>query len=485
MSVTSALISLLLVLNMGFAVIVVFQGRRDIGSTWAWLLVLYFIPILGFIMYLFLAQDYRRVKLFKWGDLSQIGIRNLSQAQLEALRSTEQTDLLGDIAARHSDLIHLHLKGSRALLSLDNDIDLLTDGHAKFERLLSDIAAARESIHFQTYIFRCDSLGIAVLDALTAKARQGVKVRLLYDELGSRRLNKRMLKSLLEAGGEAAAFFPSRFRFFNLRMNYRNHRKLVIVDGRIGYIGGFNVGNEYLGLDPKFGYWRDTHLRVRGSAVHSLQTRFILDWNQAARKHDITYAPELFPEGALISGGRVGMQIVSSGPDSRLEHIKQGYIKMIAGAKHSIYLQSPYFIPDASMLDALRIAVLSGVHVHVMIPDKPDHMFIYWATLYNIGELLETGANVYLYKNGFIHAKTLVIDQEIASVGTANTDVRSFKLNFEVNAFIYDADVSAQLVEAFKRDIAVSELLTMDQYRSRPLRIKFKEAISRLLSPIL
>lgn len=322
-----------------------------------------------------------------------------------------------------------------------------------------------------------------MLNALTAKAKQGVKVRLLYDELGSRRLSKRMLRPLIEAGGEAAAFFPSRFRIFNLRMNYRNHRKLVIVDGRIGYVGGFNVGNEYLGLDPKFGYWRDTHLRIRGSAVHSLQTRFILDWNQATRKHDITYEHELFPEDA--PAGEVGMQVVASGPNSRLEHIKQGYIKMIASAKHSIYLQSPYFIPDASMLDALRIAVLSGVHVHVMIPDKPDHMFIYWATLYNIGELLETGANVYLYKNGFIHAKTLVVDQEIASVGTANTDVRSFKLNFEVNAFIYDANVSLRLVEAFKQDIAVSELLTIEKYRSRPLRIKFKESISRLLSPIL
>ncbi|MDG0814562.1 cardiolipin synthase [Cohnella rhizosphaerae] len=483
MSVTSILLGLLLLLNMVFAVFVVFQGRRDIGSTWAWLLVLYFIPILGFIMYLFLAQDYRRVKLFKWGDLDKIGIRNLSQAQLDSLGSPDTTRSLGESAARHADLIHLHLKGSRALWSRDNEAELLTDGRAKFDRLLADIAAAKESVHFQTYIFRCDELGMSVLKALTAKAKQGVKVRLLYDELGSRRLSKRMLRPLIEAGGEAAAFFPSRFRFINLRMNNRNHRKLVIVDGRLGYIGGFNVGDEYLGLDPKFGYWRDTHLRVRGSAVHSMQTRFILDWNQAARKHDITYTPELFPEDS--PAGDVGMQIVASGPNSRLEHIKQGYIKMIASAKHSIYLQSPYFIPDASLLDALRIAVLSGVHVHVMIPDKPDHMFIYWATLSNIGELLEIGANVYLYKNGFIHAKTLVVDQEIASVGTANTDVRSFKLNFEVNAFVYDADVSVRLVEAFKQDIAVSELLTIEKYRSRPLRIKFKEAISRLLSPIL
>ncbi|MEK0315399.1 cardiolipin synthase [Cohnella sp. 56] len=483
MSLTSMILGLFLILNMIFAIFVVFQGRRDIGSTWAWLLVLYFIPILGFAMYLFLAQDYRRVKLFKWGDLTKTGIRNQSEAQLDSLRTSEATAGLGEIAARHSDLIQLHLRGNRALWSGDNAVETLTDGRAKFDRLLADIAAARESIHFQTYIFRCDNLGREVLAALAAKARQGVKVRLLYDELGSRRMSRRLLKPLLEAGGEAAAFFPSRFRLVNLRMNYRNHRKLVIVDGRIGYIGGFNVGDEYLGLDPKFGYWRDTHLRVRGSAVHSMQTRFILDWNQAARKHDITYTPELFPEES--PAGQVGMQIVSSGPNSRLEHIKQGYIKMIAAAKHSVYLQTPYFIPDASMLDALRIAVLSGVQVHVMIPDKPDHMFIYWATLYNIGELLETGANVYLYKNGFIHAKTLVVDQEIASVGTANSDVRSFKLNFEVNAFLYDADVSKQLVEAFKRDIAVSELLTMDIYRSRPLRIKFKEAISRLLSPIL
>lgn len=310
-----------------------------------------------------------------------------------------------------------------------------------------------------------------------------MKVRVLYDELGSRQLTKGFFKAFREAGGEAEAFFPSKLRFINLRLNYRNHRKLAIIDGNIGYVGGFNVGDEYLGLNSRFGYWRDTHLRIQGEAVYAMQVRFILDWNQASHHNDITYESNLFPK--INSPGNVGIQIVTSGPDSRYEHIKNGYIKMISSAKKSIHIQTPYFIPDASLLDALRIAALSGVEVHLMIPDKPDHPFVYWATLSYIGEMLGTGANVYLYNNGFIHAKTIIIDEKISSVGTANIDVRSFKLNFEVNAFLYDEHISKQLTHIFHQDLRVSSQLTVKQYLERSRWIKFKESISRLLSPIL
>jgi len=266
-------------------------------------------------------------------------------------------------------------------------------------------------------------------------------------------------------------------------MNFRNHRKMVIIDGKIGYLGGFNVGDEYLGLNSKFGYWRDTHLRIRGMAVYAMQTRFILDWNQASHHHDLSYMPNLYPEN--VSHGNVDIQIVTSGPDSQFEHIKNGYIKMILSAKKSIYIQTPYFIPDASLLDALRIACLTGVEVNMMIPDKPDHLFVYWATLSYIGELLKVGAKVYLYNNGFIHAKTIVVDEEISSVGTANIDFRSFKLNFEVNAFLYDAGISKKLTDIFKEDMKVSVLLTPEEYQRRSFKVRFKESISRLLSPIL
>ncbi len=279
------------------------------------------------------------------------------------------------------------------------------------------------------------------------------------------------------------SLFPSRLRPINLRLNYRNHRKLVIIDGETGYVGGFNVGDEYLGLNPKFGYWRDTHLRLQGTAVHAIQTRFILDWNQASHHHTLTYVPNHFPE--CEPKGNVGMQIVTSGPDSEWEQIKNGYIKMISTAKRSILIQTPYFIPDSSLLDALRIACLSGIDVKIMIPNKPDHAFVYWATLSYIGDLLKAGASVYIYDNGFIHAKTIVVDDETASVGTANIDVRSFRLNFEVNAFIYDVTIAKKLISSFKEDLLVSRKYTYEEYQERSLWIRIKESISRLLSPIL
>lgn len=266
-------------------------------------------------------------------------------------------------------------------------------------------------------------------------------------------------------------------------MNNRNHRKIVIIDGKIGYVGGFNVGDEYLGKDKKFGYWRDTHLRLEGDSVNALELRFILDWNSQSNRDSIEYEDRYFPD--VDFGGTIGVQIASSGPDEDWEQIKYGYLKMISSAKQSIYIQSPYFIPDQAFIDAIKIAALGGVEVNIMIPNKPDHPFVYWATLKNAASLLSAGVKIYHYDNGFLHSKTLIIDDEIASVGTANMDNRSFTLNFEVNAFIYDEAIAAQLKEAFIQDMKVSYRLTEDLYNKRSLWIKFKEGISQLLSPIL
>lgn len=482
MSLTTFLLGLIILLNITFAVIVIFQERRDVGSTWAWLLVLLLIPIAGFILYLFFAQNFRRKRLFYWDEYKKSGLDRGLETQMDQFQR-QDFRFENPTAQRNQDLITMNLINNQALLSEDNEVQVYTDGREKFEALFEDIEAATDFIHVQYYIIRRDQLGKKLLGLLARKAREGVRVRVLYDELGSRGISKRSLKELREAGGQAEAFFPSKFRLINLRLNYRNHRKLVIIDGKVGYIGGFNVGDEYLGLDKKFGYWRDTHLRIQGTAVYSIQTRFILDWNQASQEHDITYFPTLFPE--VSQKGSVGVQIVSSGPDSEYEHIKNGYLKMISSARRSIYIQTPYFIPDSSMLDALRIASLSGVEVHLMIPDKPDHMFVYWATLSHVGELLNTGVKVYLYKNGFIHAKTIVVDDEVASVGTANIDFRSFKLNFEVNAFIYDEKLAHRLSDDFREDMKLSELLTKEIYLNRSRWVKIKESISRLLSPIL
>lgn len=482
MSFTSILVGLIFILNMLLAIIVVFLERKDAGATWAWVLVLFFIPGLGFFMYLLFGRSLAGSKMFQWEDQKKIGIAQLISNQLMEI-CTDTFSYRNEIEKKYHDLIFMHLSNNDAVLTQDNDVEIFTDGKEKFDALFTDISNAKDHIHLQYYILKKDLIGKKLIAELTKKAKEGVKVRVLYDDLGSRRMTRSFFKELREAGGEVEVFFPSKLHIINFRMNYRNHRKLAIIDGKIGYVGGFNVGDEYLGFNPKFGYWRDTHLRLRGSSVYAIQTRFILDWNQASDRHDINYSPNLFPKENFH--GEVGIQIVTSGPDSEWEQIKNGYIKMITSAKKSVWIQTPYFIPDASLLDSLRIAALSGVDVRIMIPNKPDHMFVYWATYSYIGEMLKAGAKVYIYDNGFIHAKTIVVDGEISSVGTANIDVRSFRLNFEVNAFIYNESIAHQLTKGYLEDMEVSWELTQEIYQQRSLKIRFKESISRLLSPIL
>lgn len=480
--VISSIGTTVLIINFILAFIIIFFERREPTSTWAWILVLFFLPIAGFVLYLSFGRRLRQKHLFRWEGKKKIGIETLVDYQIGAIKKDAFEYRLDD-TSHYKDLIYMHLVNNHAVLTQDNHVDVFDDGHAKFERLLEDIARAKTNIHIQYYIFRLDHLGQRILDALIKQAKRGVKVRLLFDDMGSRGVHKRHFKELMRYGGEVEIFFPAILPLINPRLNYRNHRKLVIIDGRIGYIGGFNVGDEYLGLDPKFGYWRDTHLRIEGSAVHPLQTRFLLDWNQASDRKDLQYEDHFFP--TITRKGDVGVQIVSSGPDSDWEQIKNGYLKLINIAKKYIYIQTPYFIPDDSFMDAVKIACLSGIDVRIMIPNKPDHMFVYWATYAHVGELIEAGARIYIYDNGFLHTKMIVIDDEASTVGTANIDSRSFKLNFEVNAFIYDRTVSHQLAEIFERDMLYSHELTRELYNKRKRLIKWKESISRLLSPIL
>lgn len=482
MDVITILLGLITVVNILLALLVIFWERRDAGASWAWLLVLFFLPVAGFCLYLLFGKSLRKHRLFEWEDREKIGIEPILKKQLEQLAFNE-FEFRNKSTYDNQDLIYMHLRGNESVLTENNHVDIFTDGKQKFDRLFKDIEEAKNHIHIQYYIIKKDNLGKAFIRLLTKKAKEGLTVRILYDELGSRSLTKRFFKEFREAGGQVEVFFPSKLPLLNLRINFRNHRKLVIIDGEIGYLGGFNVGDEYLGINPKFGYWRDTHLRIRGSAVLAIQTRFILDWNQASNTQDISYQAHLFPRKK--GTGSTGMQIVTSGPDSEWEQIKNGYIKLILSAKKSIIIQTPYFIPDASLLDALRIASISGIKVSIMIPNKPDHIFVYWATLSYIGAMLDAGAVVYIYDNGFIHSKTIVVDSEVSSVGTANIDVRSFKLNFEVNAFIYDEEIAVKLTEAFLDDIKVSRILTHSEYGKRSLWIRIKESISRLLSPIL
>ncbi|MBS4200362.1 cardiolipin synthase [Bacillus sp. FJAT-49732] len=480
-SIMAVLLSIFLLLNIVLAGFVVFLERRDAGATWAWLLVLFFIPVAGFVLYLIFGQNLSRRKIFEWKDTNKIGIMEITKYQIELLQKGEFV-FNDNRTSRYQDLIYMLLVNDRAVLTQDNHVEIFTDGEHKFQSLLDDIKNAKEHIHIVYYIIRNDRLGKELLHTLTKKAKEGVEVKVLYDAMGSRRLPKKFFRPLIEAGGKVSAFFPAILPHLNLQVNFRNHRKLAIIDGEIGYIGGFNIGDEYLGLNKRFGYWRDTHLKISGKAVYAMQTRFILDWNQASATK-IRYEDRLFPE--LEPLGATDVQIVSSGPDSEWEQIKFGMIKLISSAKKYIYIQTPYFIPDTSVLDAIKIAALSGVDVRLMIPNKPDHAFVYWATLSNVGELLKTGAKVYIYEKGFIHAKTMVADGKIATVGTANIDVRSFRLNFEVNAFLYDEVLVRKLVDIYKDDMEHSRELTIEEYHNRSLIIRFKESLSRLLSPIL
>nr|WP_182200851.1 cardiolipin synthase [Paraliobacillus salinarum] len=469
----------ILVFNIFLAFAIVFLERKNATSAWAWLLVLMFIPVFGFFLYLIFGRKLSNKKLFIWDNKSKLGVQNAVKVQLDLIK--EGSFPIPKGLEEYEDLLFLHLRNDDAIYTQDNDVEIFTDGNEKFNALIADMEQAKDHIHLIYYIIRNDNLGQRIADTLVKKAKEGVKVRFLYDDMGSRGLGKKYITRLKDAGVEVESFFPPLIPKVNFKINHRNHRKLAIIDGNIGYIGGFNIGDEYLGESEKFGYWRDTHLRVIGESVRNMQIRYILDWNQASR-NTILYEDRYFESNPK---GDVGIQIVSSGPDSDWEQIKIGYIKMIMEAREYVYIQTPYFIPDESLADAVRIAVLSGVDVRIMIPNKPDHPFVYWATYSYVGELLEAGAKIYVYQPGFLHAKTIVVDGKIASVGTANIDVRSFRLNFEVNAFLYSEKIARKLVSEYHKDIANSNELTWDVYKQRSLWIRFKESVARLIAPIL
>ncbi|MCL1631161.1 cardiolipin synthase [Sporolactobacillus sp. CPB3-1] len=483
MSIFSILLTLLIGTNILLGATVVFLERKSISSTWAWLMILNFLPIVGFILYLIFGQNMSRRKIFKWDHTVHQRTKEIVSRQMLAIVNHEPP-FTDPILRQYSELLYLNLNNDEAPLTLNNQLTIFTSGESKFQKLLHDIRQARHHIHIEYYIFRGDFLGNELIDTLVQKAEEGVVVRLLVDDEGSRRLPKKLVRRLIQAGGKFQTFFPGRLPLLNLRINYRNHRKLVIIDSVIGYIGGFNVGDEYLGLSKKFGFWRDTHLRIVGESVTSIQSRFLLDWNQASGEQ-VPFKSYYAMDDQQTQYGEVGIQIVSSGPDQKWEQIKNAFIKMILSAKKTIYIQTPYLIPDESLMNAISIASLSHVDVRIMIPNKPDHPFVYWATYSNVGLLLEAGARVYLYQNGFLHAKTIIVDEQLATVGTSNLDFRSLSLNFEVNAFIYHKQTAKQLASIFKKDIRLSKELTMPDYRSRSFVIKFKESISRLLSPIL
>ncbi|MFL2116747.1 cardiolipin synthase [Marinilactibacillus psychrotolerans] len=475
---------LFIFINSGLALFTVFREReRDIAAIWAWLLVITMLPGFGFIIYLFLGRKISKENIFDIRSQKRIGMNQLVEAQKQLIE-TENLDLP---ETKHLDttleLVSLFLESNESILTKGNKVDIIIDGKEKFDKLIKDINKAKHHIHVTYYIFKADGIGTRLLNALEERAKNGVEVKVLYDPIGARVVGAHFFDHLKSLGGQAEPFFGSRLHILNFRLNYRNHRKIVVIDGKIGYTGGFNVGDDYLGLYEKMGYWRDTHLRIKGNGVLPLQTRFLMDWNASVKNQTVRYKESYFPVSSFV--GTTDLQIVSSGPDNEVHAIKKGFLKMISMAKHSVYIQTPYFIPDEALMETLKIASLSGIDVKLMIPNKPDHPFIYRATLSYAEEMVNNGVEVYIYDAGFIHAKTIVIDGEILSVGTANFDIRSFKLNFEVNTFMYDRILAKQQVEIFKKDIEVSYLLTEDIIKNYSKWELFKQQFSRLFSPIL
>jgi len=471
--------------NSILAVLTVFNEKtRDIAAIWAWLLVIIMLPGVGFIIYLFLGRKISKENIFDIQRQSKIGYDELVEAQKGKYSTTHTKGLESNFANKKLDLVNLFLSTSSSILTRDNQVRIFTDGKAKFRQLLEDISKAEDHIHLSYYIFRGDKIGQEIVDALEERANDGVAVRVLYDPLGARFLNKSFFAKLESFGGKAHPSFGAKYHLLNIRFNYRNHRKIVVIDGKIGYTGGFNVGDDYLGKYEHMGYWRDTHIKIEGNGVIPLQSRFIMDWNASVNQRELmNYEERYFPFSE--SKGETDLQIVSSGPDTEMADIKKGFLKMIGLAKKSVYIQTPYFIPDDALLETIEIAVHSGVDVKLMIPNKPDHPFIYRATLSYAEQLVRMGVEVYIYNSGFLHSKTISIDNEILSIGSANFDIRSFKLNFEVNAFLYDKKLTNQHVKIFKTDMKNSYLLTKEITDNYSRWEKFKQQFSRLLSPIL
>lgn len=469
-------------LNLIFSISIILFERRNPTSALAWLFFMTLLPGIGFFFYLLLSQNYTRRRLFKYTKEESHIYYNALDEQRQIFKEGVYT-FNEARTSQYMDSILFHNKLSESLFTQNNAIKIYTSGRDKFNDLMNDMQNASNHIHLLYYIVKNDAISNEIFEICKAKAKEGITVRLLLDHVGSRNVPKKIIKSLKASGCEVAYFFPSYLKYFNPRTNYRNHRKIAVIDGDYGYVGGFNIGDEYLGYKKRFGKWRDTHLRICGDAVISLQIRFLLDWRLASKQivpMDTTYIHE-----APKVTGTSGMQIVSSGPEDVNQQIKQGYIKMINSAKDYIYIQTPYFVPDESIIEALKIAAVSGVKVSIMFPNKPDHIFVYWATYSFVGELLQYGAKAYIYDDGFIHSKGIIVDDFLASFGTCNFDIRSFKLNFEVNAFIYDRSTAYQLRTIFENDIKVSRELTLNDYMERSLFIKIKESFSRLFSPVL
>ncbi len=392
-----------------------------------------------------------------------------------------------DLSLQSVQLINLARSMTRAQFYYPNSVEVYTDGANKFSQLERDLENAQNFIHIQYYIFSDDDLGQRVASILERKAKQGVRVKLIYDHVGSFGTSNKFFKRLRAAGIEAHPFFKVTFPQLGTRINWRNHRKLVVIDGRLAYLGGMNVAQRYIDGGKSFNKWRDTHVRLTGAIVKAVNYSFAVDWNfMGGPLIDDAFAePDNYATPGANAISNVGAQLLVSGPTSQWSNIAFSFQKAISMARKRVFIQTPYFLPTEALLKALQTAALAHIDVRIMLPAKSDSTMLTYASASYIAECLRSGIKFYLYREGMLHSKTIIIDDEIVSIGSTNFDFRSFDYNFESNIFFYSRDFNAKMLEIFRHDISNCNRVLADNWRKRPLGNKIAESILRLLSPVL
>lgn len=452
------------------AIIHVLMDNRLPAKTMAWALVIYFVPVAGIVLYVFFGVNTRRDRLVSERSMNEITRRSM-------LSFVGQQDLR--LPENHKQTIDLFVNQSMALPFKDNTVDIYTDGYGFFPALLAAIRNATSHIHIDIYIFADDALGRLVSDSLIDKARQGVEVRVIYDDVGCWNVSRHFFERMREEGIEVCPFLPVRFPSFTSKVNYRNHRKIIVVDGKVGFIGGMNIAQRYVkGVEDR--PWRDTMTKITGSAVYSLQREFLVDWYfvDRTRLSDRKYYPPVVSsdyDDCLI-------QIVTGGPVTPFPEIMQGYMRVIIAARRYIYIETPYFIPTEPVLFALKTAALGGIDVRIIVPERSDARFVEWAGRSYLRDMTASGVKVYLYESGFLHSKILVCDDSLATCGSTNVDSRSFENNFESNAFFYDETVARRFRRIFLEDLGRSVPLSEKPGRMNPgFFPRLWESLTRLL----
>ena len=460
-------------------ILVILQNRTPI-KTISWTIVLLLLPVVGIVIYLFFGQEYRKKKMFSRKGLDDLKkLRNLTSEQLQQLPHNYNYFSKAIYSKRH--LINLLLANSHALISGNNEVKILKNGEQTFPAIFQAIEEAHHHIHIEFYIVEDDMIGNQFKELLIKKAREGVEVRFIYDDVGSWKLPKKYIRALKEAGVKIDCFIRVRFPILTSKLNYRNHRKIIVVDGNIGFVGGLNIADRYLVGSKFYGIWRDTHLMVKGNAASGLQIVFMADWYFVSKEilqGECYFIPPASGKGKIV-------QITSSGPDSDWKSISQAYFSAIASAQEHVFIATPYLIPNEEIEIAMKTAALGGIDVRVLLPQKSDAVITKWSTFSYIAELLEAGVKIYFYQPGFTHSKLLIVDGVFSSIGTANFDFRSLETNFEVNAMIYDEEIASELISQFRNDLKQSRQVVLSEWEQRPGLSKAKESFARILSPLL